>query len=360
MMMAALMFSGECKLGDRYVPTSWSEDIWQRVTQAAPKGKNGERFRLSIHGLVLVMQNTALDVVDDPAGNYPRHSLQATIRRWHEDETLHRIICVFEDVGLSKDWPSTLSPNALTHGHIGLRDLIISTLLRIRNLPLPEKRSNLLTRSDEDWQRVFIALQELKDCEHSRLALSNLDAFMRDPECHWSDLEEPNGIRINSTVNNWERRGLLAGIVRKLTYQGLTSLWVDALIPTGVKAKRSPIRNKIVGYLRKARKLAAARERRKQQTLSTKSYTWKSNAKSTKPKPKRPANAMKGAIAHSVVTNHIPLPEPQNSFVPLQLTEAEMEVWRARRALRKSKATVSVPISRREKEGLKKKQRPSR
>lgn len=339
---------------------SWSESIWQSITQAVPDIKVRERFKLSVQSLLLVMQNVSLDVADDPEGRYPPNSLQATVRRWNQDETLRRLISVFEELGLSKDWPSTLPLDAVTHSHMGLRSLIIRTLLEIRNLRVPKERASLIVRSEEDWQRIFSELPELGDSERSRLILSNLDAFMRNPECRWSDLEEANSSRINSAINDWERRGLLVTIVRKLTYQGLTSSWVDAVTLAERTTKRSSIRNTIVQHLRRARKLAAARERREQENKSKKPFTWKSKTKTVKSKSsKQAATSTKAAIAHAIV-NHAPLPEGQARFIPPRLTAEEVEVWRARKALRKSKSTSSLPISRRERERLKQMQRPTR
>lgn len=340
------------------VSASWSEDIWQSITQAVPVIKR-ERFKLSVQSLLMVMQNVNLDVADDPDGKYPPKSLQATVRRWNQDETLRRLISVFEELGLSKDWPSTLSLDAVTRGHLGLRNLIIRTLLEIRNLQVPKERVSLTIRSEEEWQRIFSELPELGDSERSRFILSNLDAYMRNPECRWRDLEEANSNRINSAINDLERRKLLATIVRKLTCQGLTSSWVETFLVDRT-TKRSKIRNILVQHLRRARKLAAARIQREQESKTKKPFTWKSKAKTVKGKSsKQAATSTKAAIAHAIV-NHAPLPEGQAKFIVPQITTEVVEMWRARKALRKSKSNSSLPISRRERERLKQMQRPTR
>lgn len=333
---------------------SWPEDVWQSVAQAVPEVKSGKRLRLIVESLFLVMQDTKLDVAHNPEGKYPRNSLQATVRHWHQEQTLHRLIEVFEPLGFTKEWPVVLKSDGPNIGQVGLRDLIVRTLLEVRNLPIPKERPILIARSEESWQRIFKALPELDDTERSRYVLSNLDAFMVNPDCRWADLDQGN--RINTAINDWERRGLLATVVRQLTYQGETSAWVDA-VPGDKSTRRPSIRHKIVQHLKKARKLLAARERREQQTGSKKTLTWKSTVKSTP--DRRPERSVKEAMAHAIV-NQTPLPERRSSPVTPQLTAAEIEVLQARRALRKSKANSSLPVSRREKERLKGMQRPTR
>jgi hypothetical protein len=239
---------------------SWSEDMWSEVVLAAPELNVKKRFRLSVESLLLVMKNPSLDVADDPEGLYPSYSLQTTVRRWHQDGTLRRLIIAFEALELSKEWPSKLPKSALTNSRIGLRELIIRTLLEIRTPPLAKERPELIRRNEDEWKSVFSTLPELKDTERTRLVLDSLDAFMRDPDCRWRDLEEKSSNQINSAINDWERRGLLSVIVRELTYQGLTSSWSNIASPAE-KRNRSSIRDTIIQHLRKARKLAAARER---------------------------------------------------------------------------------------------------
>lgn len=338
----------------------WSEDVWQSVAQVVPNVKTSSRARLVVESLALVMQNTSLDVADDPEGKYPTSSLQANARRWHQDGTLRSLVSVFEGLGLSKDWPTTLSTIPLVHNTIGLRDLITRTLLEVRGAPVPGERPTPTVRSEDNWRDLFSAVTELSDNDRSRYVLSNLDVLMRDPWCRWSDLEENNRNRVNSTVSNWERRGLLATIIKKLTYQGLTSTWTEVVHPGEREKKRTSIRCQIVKHLKKARKLAAARARRVEQSKLKKPFSWKTGVGTVKAKPgARVPNSMKEAAAQAIVNNSS-APGSQVGFAPLQLSAEEVEMWRTRRQMRKSKSTALLAISRREKERLKKKQRSSR
>lgn len=231
-----------------------TDDLWRRVTDQIDSIPDNPRARIAVGTIISAMNDPEMDVGDQPdkTGPYPSQSPQGIVRRWYHQGTLRKLMSFMEMEGATRGW-SSVDDNPSEP--MTLRDMIRKEMAAVRHinalkvrsgeLHLPGSADGAPTDVDRErtvlkpgrpksarWDMLFEAIPELSTSEGSRMALNDLDVFMRRRGATWRKL----GLASHMMVRRWRENGLLARIIEVMTELGLTDEWlVDR------KARKHPV-----------------------------------------------------------------------------------------------------------------------
>jgi hypothetical protein len=222
-----------------------TDELWRRITDHIVSIPDNPRARLAVATIISAMNDPQMDVGERPerTGPYPSQSAQGIVRRWYHQGTLRSLMAFIEKEGVTNGWPSFDDHPSVP---VTLRDMIRKELAVVRDISsfkVPNGDAHLLddahgggrpdthraspiskpdrTKSAR-WDSLFEAIPELSTSEGSRMALNDLDVFMRRRGATWRKL----GLASHMMVRRWREGGLLARIIEVMTELDLTDEWL--------------------------------------------------------------------------------------------------------------------------------------
>jgi hypothetical protein len=221
-----------------------TDEFWRRVTDHLVSIPDNPRARHAVATIILAMNDPEVDVGDRPekTGPYPSQGAQGIVRRWYHQGTLRNLMSLMEKEGVTSTWPSLDDHPSLP---VTLRDMIRKELAVVRHISSfkvpngdayllddahgggrPDTRASPISKPDRTksarWDSLFEAIPELSTSEGSRMALNDLDVFMRRRGATWRKL----GLASHMMVRRWREGGLLARIIEVMTELDLTDEWL--------------------------------------------------------------------------------------------------------------------------------------